>query len=47
MQLNIGPGEEILLRLDKNDIRKSQIHKLLPNNIKQIHLLINIFRSIC
>jgi hypothetical protein len=36
MQLNIEPGKEILLRLDENDIRKSQIHELLPNDFISI-----------
>jgi hypothetical protein len=36
MQLNIEPGKEILLRLGENDIRKSQIHELLPNDFISI-----------
>lgn len=36
MQLNIEQGEEILLRLDENNIWKSQIHELLPNDIISI-----------
>lgn len=36
MQLNIEPGKEILLRLGENDIRKSQIHELLPNDVISI-----------
>jgi hypothetical protein len=36
MQLNIEPGKEILLRLDENDIRKSQIHELLSNDLISI-----------
>jgi hypothetical protein len=30
MQLNIPQGEEIFLRLEENDVRKSQIQELLP-----------------
>jgi hypothetical protein len=33
MQLNLPPAEEIYLRLDVNDIRKTQLHEILPNDI--------------
>ncbi len=33
MNLNIPPGEQIFLRFDVNDIRKSQIHEFQSNNL--------------
>lgn len=33
MQLTISPGEEVFLRLDVNDVRKTQLHQILPNDI--------------
>jgi hypothetical protein len=36
MQLKIEPGKEILLRLDENNIYKSQLHELLSNDLISI-----------
>jgi hypothetical protein len=33
MQLNIRPNEEVFLRLDTNDIRKSQLHEILRDDL--------------